>query len=846
MNINPESLLPKEPNCSQDLSAFLNKNPSSEPTSLNEQLFNLKKSLNDLKFQKQQKEYQIINLLSNKETIDELYKNQILKLKNSNKKNKNCFCDLNDEDNFEITITEISESDQEKYFQQVSNLIYEIFDSSNFNRNEIQLNVYDIIKKSYEIINKEISTSQFINSYSVISNFFLRISIFLSNQSLGKYSETNINLLLRYLLKLNNINKKYDELIEFTTDKYKKEKKIIKKKMEQLLNLIDKNKNNKKELVCYNKKKIGKLICSKNRKIKDNNNNTNNNNNEDCINKNFISSNSINQITKLNQIHKKNNILMFSHKDNNILHSTKININVPYVERNFNKNVDLLQSYTNPKMKSSFNETENGNNNYDFSFKNAILKKQLKTKNENSISSNYNFIPIDNECISTKRNNEEKIKHYYQINNLKKRKNKSNEKISINFEKIRSLENSSKINLNTSNKTFFRNDSIKFDNNFKNLQNYLQKSCLNKKPLSIKKTAKFLTHKSFNKEFSNKIDKFNYIKIRNNKPVSNIKINPRKQKIMQKPKTLRDSLSISSFTNTSFNSNSSKQNSIDGNNPININNLQTQLQINIKSITNSFCYFKIKKDCLNFNPLDNTGKDPVNYYNFYEGFISIDINNFSLKLEPKFTNNKNNKIMQNNFINEMKKTSSFNKKNEINLTIKLNEISDIKIDKKMKDIIKIHNLFLKYSFKNNSFSINKLIYMREINEIKMNQNEKIKAALCHYFAFNLILENNKIIEFIFINFEQFNLWKKCFEIILKINKTKNGAISYKNLFIKEDNEKNNNDIMYKTNGRDIKDNSAKKTNETKNSNNINISRNNSKLRKCMINPYKALIKSRDK
>ena len=136
--------------------------------------------------------------------------------------------------------------------------------------------------------------------------------------------------------------------------------------------------------------------------------------------------------------------------------------------------------------------------------------------------------------------------------------------------------------------------------------------------------------------------------------------------------------------------------------------------------------------------------------------------------------------------------------------------------------------------------------MREINEIKMNQNEKIKAALCHYFAFNLILENNKIIEFIFINFEQFNLWKKCFEIILKINKTKNGAISYKNLFIKEDNEKNNNDIMYKTNGRDIKDNSAKKTNETKNSNNINISRNNSKLRKCMINPYKALIKSRDK
>ena len=34
--------------------------------------------------------------------------------------------------------------------------------------------------------------------------------------------------------------------------------------------------------------------------------------------------------------------------------------------------------------------------------------------------------------------------------------------------------------------------------------------------------------------------------------------------------------------------------------------------------------------------------------------------------------------------------------------------------------------------------------MKEITEINMDQNEKIKAVLCNFFAFTLIFGNNKV------------------------------------------------------------------------------------------------------
>ena len=121
----------------------------------------IKKSLIDLKEEKKQKQADIINLLSNKESIEEIYKNQIYALSNNpnrqrvfninnsnnnianiNKKNDDKSLSVpnsgrnnsnllnkmnNDEDTFKITLNEIKESDQKKYSDQVNNMFEDIF-----------------------------------------------------------------------------------------------------------------------------------------------------------------------------------------------------------------------------------------------------------------------------------------------------------------------------------------------------------------------------------------------------------------------------------------------------------------------------------------------------------------------------------------------------------------------------------------------------------------------------------------------------------------------------------------------------------------------------------------------
>lgn len=92
----------------------------------------------------------------------------------------------------------------------------------------------------------------------------------------------------------------------------------------------------------------------------------------------------------------------------------------------------------------------------------------------------------------------------------------------------------------------------------------------------------------------------------------------------------------------------------------------------------------------------------------------------------------------------------------------------------MKNIITIHDIFLKYNSSNKAdmsnnnenglskkkiSNINKLLNIREIMNIKdMEQSEKIKAGLCNFFSFIIEFENSKKIEFILVNYIQFNTW----------------------------------------------------------------------------------------
>ncbi len=270
--------------------------------------------------------------------------------------------------------------------------------------------------------------------------------------------------------------------------------------------------------------------------------------------------------------------------------------------------------------------------------------------------------------------------------------------------------------------------------------------------------------------------------------------------------------------------------------------IETQKML-AQGIMESFCYFKIlDKDSPKFNPLDSCAMNPEGM-GYCEGYISIDVILGHLKIIPKKTatgnfkvNNNffNNKIFNNNENNFYKSlfnngknnylinNNLENDENNLCIRIELKEINGVKIKKQMQDIMKIHKIFLKYNshsgmeyednngrIKKRVLSINKLIYMKEITEINMDQNEKIKAALCNFFSFTLIFGNNKInkVECIFINFEQFNIWNKCLETIAENNnKSKNTLISSRALIHRKYNSTQNNKIYANGNGQ--KDNNV--------------------------------------
>ena len=229
----------------------------------------LKNNLTLLKEEKNKKQNDIMNLLSNKESLEEIYKNQLYSLNNTNNNssgsnnfnenttlandinnlnnlmNDNSVIGLNsnhnitildneilntDEENFKIELKEIKESEKDKFIEQVINMFEDIFKKKDENINK---SITNIIKNSYELFinNNEENNDENNNEISVM-NFFGKISLFIWNQNNSKFTESKINLLLRYLLKINYINTKLTKYLKFVNKKYKEKKR-------QILDLID-------------------------------------------------------------------------------------------------------------------------------------------------------------------------------------------------------------------------------------------------------------------------------------------------------------------------------------------------------------------------------------------------------------------------------------------------------------------------------------------------------------------------------------------------------------------------------------------------------------------------------
>ena len=315
-----------------------------------------------------------------------------------------------------------------------------------------------------------------------------------------------------------------------------------------------------------------------------------------------------------------------------------------------------------------------------------------------------------------------------------------------------------------------------------------------------------------------------------------------------------DTNNISNFNNkvydTTIINNRNKDNNISTNrnkNKNNKNDLKKLLENNLKNIMpkthihfnpkkifaegvmESFCYFKIlDKDSQKFNPLDSYSINPESL-GYAEGYISLDLILGQFRIIPKNImsknfklNNKNNVLSHSNSLSLSEYTLFNNGNNVFRFEIDKNEkknciridlknINGVKINKSMQDIIKIHKIFIKYNshsgfeyenddgkIKKKVLSINKLLYMKEVSEINMEQNEKIKAALCNFFALTIIFGNYKInkVECIFINYDLFNIWNKCLETISENNnKSKNSLATHRGLLHK----KHNSNIYYSIN-----------------------------------------------
>ena len=250
---------------------------------------NLVEELNNdlikLKEEKKKKQKDIVNYLSNKESLEEFYKNKLSYLINQNNEDKSKFeekeininldtlknqnqierqlYDIGNEKEMLIKIEDIKKSDKNKFTDQVIAFAEEILQRKG--EEEIINKIKSKIKIAYNIFFSEISSNANANKDSIISHFFSRIGLYISNLSLGLYSETNVNKFLRYLLKINSTNVEIFHIMKFLNKKYKEQKDTMKNKV---INLKKKNEL-LKEKKNQNDKKVEKYekIIEKNKEL---------------------------------------------------------------------------------------------------------------------------------------------------------------------------------------------------------------------------------------------------------------------------------------------------------------------------------------------------------------------------------------------------------------------------------------------------------------------------------------------------------------------------------------------------------------------------------------------------
>jgi hypothetical protein len=800
--------------------------------------------LNNLKQTKKKKQEEIVELLSNKESLEEIYQNKVSNFKingsirdkneiingqninnenvnengeehtnpntndsnNSNEENKNAENEndthkkkesstssttgsLSTENNniIEIKLNDIKISNQKKYEEQINSFIDEIIPK---NDDEFSLKLKKKVNLSYQAFFAE--TNSLDNDAQIsIANFFLRISEFISTQNVGIINEKTANLFIRELMKINSIDEEISEMLKFLNKEYKDNKKDLKEKI-KILNekndhLIIKKKTyetkkddlkmfmeENKEKYNIEKNKINNEDDTKIQNVSFISEGNNNNNNHIMLGgcRSGFKKNSV-KIKKINfdSLNNSKNKLFCS--DNN--ESNDLNISRDMAPNSDRQIIDNLNKYLinslqiNSKSRNKEKSIEKGNkkivlhknsykninglnvNNLINNNNNEESNPQINESKNNLVNNSEAFGELQN-TINKKRINMKIVYRNSKLNNPGK---KTNSVVMYNSSNLQDLLSAQK-KPNTS-KIIFLKDSK--SNSFKNI-NVL------KSPPKITKTHRH-NHIYFQREelkaelFSRSPDgnnNYRYITKTNGIPYQG-KIIPLSKGNLDTKRIDISKIDKSNIYSTRY---------------------DNRLKMLTQGIKESFCYFKFyKENHVEYNPIDELLKTPENL-DYVEGYISIDVFLHKFKLIPKIYKNK--KITYEQLVQNLSKEINIIELDSCNdydycdyhkdfLGIELKDIIDVDLSKEMKEVIKIYNAYIKYAERQDKPDLNKFLNTREIRDILLDQNDKIKAVSCKYFIFSLKFkkESSPKIEFIFINYEQFNLWYNCLQYIIKIN-----------------------------------------------------------------------------
>ena len=734
--------------------------------------FLIENNLNMLKEEKKTIKFNIINLISEKESLEEIINNFFGQKINK----KNFFYYLNN--NIEFYVYELKNLDMNLLCNELAvNLInFMIYNNliMNFDTEDINLK-YDLSNfLKNEILNflnnkKELLTFFYFNNF--IENLSKKI---ISTFELNYDSNKLANFLL-YVIKLNYLNKVIDFNLKFI-ENYKNLKKNYLSKSEEIINENKKLKNKIEE----NNIKLKSTIEKKDLYLQ--------NNNIKNINSINLSNDEINYLNlndKLKQINKeknelnedlKNKINSFNILNNNLNNKIKDLQNenilyqnqIDYYEKEddeksieIKKEIELLnnvikENFQLIKNQLNLNKKKYGNklNFYNklVSNINKSLDRFSKTNflfnlNNNSfydLNTNSSFVnvnllspynsPQKYENSQKKFYSEKKPIHYRNIFNLKNNNN------NIKYDQFYTVQNTN----------FYINSEIKKENNNYNIKTLNNENNHNNKNNNIL-IESFSSNLSKNTNYLS--NNQNLISL-NKKPIKsrNISDNRISYKIQYKKNNNLFNLNENQFTSnkdleSTIRTTMEKNNK---NNKFKINNKIIDYKYKLLNLT--FCYYrKIESLDTKFDPLFHSNN--IINFNFEKVYIKLNDNYTNLLIL------KNNKILLNK--------------------IPLKNIECTIINNNIQYIIKIYQRYKQLLKEKNKIDLDSFVKSEEFKNIPLDYNKRAKAAKNKYFNFFILINNyNKKnnnnekyrLEFVFNSYENIKLWLNGINFIVKKNK----------------------------------------------------------------------------